>query len=72
MENTYFGARVNDLRHGYYGWIGLGGSCFQWRPDRRISFAYAPNLLVWEDPSNKKAARLQNAVLKCAEALESK
>ena len=67
MPNTYFGYEVNNLlRHGYYGWHSLGGSCFQWHPDLKISFAYAPNLLVWEDPSNKKSARLQSAVLECA------
>lgn len=54
-------------RHGYYGWMGLGGSCFQWHPELNISFAYAQNLIMWEDPICKKAGRLQNVVLKCVE-----
>lgn len=27
-------------REGYYGWMGFGGSVFQWHPELGISFAY--------------------------------
>ena len=44
LDNTYFGALCAEPRHGFYGWMGLGGSCFQVHPELNISFAYAQNL----------------------------
>jgi len=38
--------RALDLgRDGYFGWMGLGGSIFQWHPAWRIGFAYVPTSL---------------------------
>jgi len=53
-------------RHGYYGWMGFGGSVFQWHPELRIGFGYAPTLLTWIDLVNNKANLLQGEVVKCA------
>ena len=47
------------------GWQGFGGSAFQWHPGLKVSFAYAPTRLGWDDPVNARAARLQEAVVKC-------
>ena len=46
-------------RDGYYGWMGYGGSVFQWHPRLRIGIAYAPTILEWFDMENNKARILQ-------------
>ena len=53
-------------RDGFVGWMGLGGSVFQWHPERKISFAYVPTLVDWTDFNNGKALKLQRAVVQCA------
>merc|ERR1712037_344698 len=35
----------HGFRDGYYGWIGYGGSVFQWHPKLKIGFAYVPTLM---------------------------
>ena len=52
-------------RDGFVGWMGLGGSVFQWHPDRQVSFAYVPTLVDWTDLNNGKALKLQRAVMQC-------
>jgi len=54
-------------RQGYYGWMGLGGSVFQWHPELKIGFGYAPTLLTWIDLINNKARLIQGEVVKCAQ-----
>jgi len=58
-------------RQGYYGWMGLGGSVFQWHPELRIGFGYAPTLLTWIDLINNKARLMQGEVVKCARNVNS-
>ena len=53
------GIYVNILYDRYYGWIGYGGSVFQWHPKLNIGFAYTPTLLEFHCFKNKKGARLQ-------------
>ena len=53
-------------RDGFVGWMGLGGSVFQWHPDLQLSFAYIPTLLDWTDLRNGKALKLQRTVVQCA------
>merc|ERR1711942_421797 len=53
-------------RLGYFGWMGYGGSVFQWHPELKIGFGYAPTLLQWFDFTNNKARLLQGEVEKCA------
>jgi len=58
-----------QMRDGYYGWIGYGGSVFQWHPKLNIGFAFTPTLLEYHCFINKKAGRLQAEVVRCAERL---
>jgi len=56
-------------RAGYVGWMGLGGSVFQWHPELKIGFAYVPSLLQTLDFANTRGAYLQAEVKKCAELI---
>ena len=56
-------------KNGYYGWIGLGGSVFQWNPGKKIGFAYTPSWLRWQDFSDNHGGELQEEVLKCINKL---
>ena len=49
-------------REGYYGWMGLGGSIFQWHPEKRIGFAYVPTSLNVLDVVNERGKRYQTEV----------
>ncbi len=44
-------------REGFFGWMGFGGSVFQWRRDLGVSFAYVPTRLAWYDLQNLRGAR---------------
>ena len=46
-EDSSYASRTKPLREGFYGWMGFGGSVFQWRPDMELSFAYTPTLMHW-------------------------
>jgi len=61
-----------SFRNGYYGWMGYGGSLFQWHPKLQIGFAYVPTLLEFHCMLNRKGGRLQEEVVRCAEKLASK
>jgi len=58
-----------NARAGYYGWMGYGGSIFQWHPKLRIGFAYNPTLLEFHDMYNQRGGRLQEEVVRCAQRL---
>lgn len=45
---------------GFWGWMGFGGSIFQWNPDLELSFAYVPADLMAMDGYNSRALRLQS------------
>jgi len=59
-------------RAGYFGWMGYGGSAFQWHPELRIGFAYTCTLLFPISVFNAKAGEFQEEVAKCARNLETK
>ena len=42
---SHFNKAMFKDRDGYYGWMGFGGSCFQWDPKYNISFAYVTTKL---------------------------
>jgi len=59
----------HDDRKGYFGWMGYGGSAFQWHPELGIGFAYTCTLLFPISVFNAKAAEFQQEVSKCAKNL---
>ena len=58
-------------RDGYVGWMGLGGSVFQWHPELKIGFAYVPSHLQGFDFMNLRASYLQGEVKKCATKIQA-
>eukprot|EP00092_Neocalanus_flemingeri_P035097 GFUD01038195.1.p1 GENE.GFUD01038195.1~~GFUD01038195.1.p1 ORF type:complete len:419 (+),score=109.73 GFUD01038195.1:184-1440(+) len=60
---------VTNGRLGFYGWMGFGGSVFQWHPELKIGFGYTPTLLTWIDLVNNKARLIQGEVVRCARAV---
>ena len=59
-------------RQGFYGWMGFGGSVFQWHPELKIGFGYTPTLLTWIDMVNNKARLIQGEVVKCTKKVQQK
>lgn len=62
----------NEGREGFYGWMGLGGSIFQWHPQHDIGFAFVPTSLHVMDFLNERGKRYQAEILRCAETLARK
>ena len=52
-------------REGYYGWMGMGGSIFQWHPGNRIGFAFVPTSLHILDFINERGKAYQVEVARC-------
>lgn len=57
----------NQGREGFYGWMGLGGSIFQWHPEHEIGFGYVPTSLHVLDILNERGKAYQAEVLRCVE-----
>lgn len=55
----------NEGREGFYGWMGLGGSIFQWHPELDIGFAFVPTSLHVLDFLNERGKAYQAEVLAC-------
>jgi CubicO group peptidase (beta-lactamase class C family) len=62
---------LNTGREGFYGWLGLGGSIFQWHPQSRIGFGYVPTSLNVFDFLNERGKSYQAEVLRCVERIRS-
>ena len=60
----------NEGREGFYGWMGLGGSIFQWHPERDIGFAFVPTSLHVLDFLNERGKAYQAEILKCVAVIE--
>ena len=60
---------LNTGREGFYGWMGLGGSIFQWHPKHNIGFGYVPTSLYVIDFLNERGKAYQAEVLRCVERL---
>lgn len=58
---------LNDGREGFYGWMGLGGSLFQWHPEKKIGFAFVPTSLHILDFVNERGKAYQAEVLRCVD-----
>lgn len=50
-------------RDGFYGWMGFGGSVFQWNPQHQIGFAYVNKNAQATDILNGRGSLLQQSVL---------
>lgn len=59
-------------REGFYGWMGFGGSIFQWHPQLEISFAFVPTSLHVLDFFNERGKLYQAEVLKCVALLAAR
>ncbi|MEP6388991.1 MAG: serine hydrolase domain-containing protein [Halioglobus sp.] len=59
----------NEGREGFYGWMGFGGSIFQWHPDRDIGFAFVPTSLHYLDFLNERGKSYQAEVVRCVDNL---
>ncbi len=55
---------LNKGREGFYGWMGLGGSIFQWNPEYEIGFAFVPTALHVIDVFNERGKVYQTEMLK--------
>jgi len=60
---------LNSGREGFYGWMGLGGSLFQWHPQLKIGFGYVPTSLNVLDLVNERGKAYQAEVIKCVERM---
>ena len=60
---------LNTGREGFYGWMGLGGSLFQWHPQLKIGFGYVPTSLNILDLVNERGKAYQSEVLRCLEKI---
>ncbi len=60
-----FERAFNQGREGFYGWMGFGGSVFQWHPEHDISFAFVPTSLHYLDFLNERGKYYQAEVLRC-------
>ena len=61
----------NTGREGFYGWMGLGGSIFQWHPELKIGFGYAPTSLNVLDLVNERGKAYQAEVVRCVEKINN-
>jgi CubicO group peptidase (beta-lactamase class C family) len=68
-EVSAFDKGLNDGREGFYGWMGLGGSIFQWHPQHRIGFGYVPTSLNILDLINERGKAYQIEVIRCLKNL---
>ena len=65
------GRALNAGREGFYGWMGFGGSIFQWHPGHEIGFAFVPTSLHAVDLCNERGKVYQTEVLRCVEAMSA-
>lgn len=56
-------------REGFFGWMGLGGSIFQWNPEQDIGFGFVVTELHVLDLLNERGKTYQAEVLRCVAQL---
>ncbi len=71
QDSTKVERALNVGREGFYGWMGLGGSLFQWHPKYKIGFGYVPTSLNVLDLLNERGKSYQAEVLHCVERLRN-
>ncbi len=65
VDDSPLAAGLNAGREGFYGWMGLGGSIFQWHPELKIGFGYVPTSLNILDIVNERGKAYQVEVVNC-------
>jgi len=71
QSSTKLEQAFNSGREGFFGWMGLGGSIFQWHPQYQIGFGYVPTSLNVLDLFNERGKTYQAEVLSCVEKLQA-
>ena len=71
QNSTKVEKALNTGREGFYGWMGLGGSLFQWHPQYKIGFGYVPTSLNVLDLVNERGKAYQTEVLRCIETMKN-
>ena len=71
LDSTQAERDFNEGREGFYGWMGFGGSIFQWHPGLDVGFAFVPTSLHALDFFNERGKRYQAEVLKCVASIDS-
>lgn len=71
-KGSVLGRALNSGREGFFGWMGLGGSIFQWHPSHDIGFGYVPTSLNVLDILNERGKEYQREVLRCVDQLSAK
>jgi CubicO group peptidase (beta-lactamase class C family) len=69
-KSTGLDRAFNVGREGFYGWMGFGGSIFQWHPQHQIGFGFVPTSLHVLDIVNERGKVYQAEVLRCVEKLK--
>ena len=69
-DNNSVDRGMHKGREGFYGWMGAGGSIFQWNPDLEIGFAFVPTSLHIMDLFNERGKIYQEELVRCIEAME--
>jgi CubicO group peptidase (beta-lactamase class C family) len=69
-ESTKVHKAFNAGREGFYGWMGLGGSLFQWHPQHRVGFGFVPTSLHVLDLFNERGKAYQAEVIACIKNLK--
>lgn len=64
-SSTTFERDFQEGREGFYGWMGLGGSIFQWQPEHEIGFGFVVTELHVLDFLNERGKTYQAEVLRC-------
>jgi len=67
--DTFMDKTASKGREGFYGWMGLGGSLFQWHPELRIGIGFVPTLLHGLDFANERSKTYQAEAMNCVRAL---
>ncbi len=67
-ESSKLEHAANLGREGFYGWMGLGGSIFQWHPEKKIGFSFVPTSLHVLDVVNERGKTYQAEIMKCLES----
>lgn len=69
-DNNSVDRGMHKGREGFYGWMGAGGSIFQWNPELEIGFAFVPTSLHIMDLFNERGKIYQEELVRCITRLE--